>query len=395
MKFYFPLKLAEIIYYQDPYIQELESEIVFSRNINNYYLLKFRENLFYPGGGGQPADRGMVGNQPVEKIEEENGEVLVYVKELPPESRVCLKVDFNWRYDFMQQHTAQHLLSQVILRLFNFQTLSFSMFEDHSAIELNCPEISEIQIRQVEEECFRQIQKNLDIKIHYDVFINEGDKLKSSFQLRKPPKVSENVRVVEIDGYDFSACGGLHVRSLCELGLVKIVKVDKVRRNVRLYYVAGRRALLDYQQTRETLMKSCNLFCCSPNDFFGLLENSMKNFKEESLKSRKIILELYQRIIEQEIRKEPILYLEINFAGEIAKKLGSWALEKGFQLILDDKQAKRFLIASALLKEQPDLQKSVLEIINGRGGGRGGILEGSYSQELPVQKLLHFWKENF
>ena len=240
--------MTEKVYHSDPYCREVTSRITGREFHDGRYYLRFERTVFCPEGGGQPADQGTVNGLPLLALEAEGDDVIHVLGQDPGEGDARLGIDFARRYDHMQQHTAQHLLSQVLVRSFNAATLSFAIGPEHSSIEIDRPEFAAEEIGALEVECARLIFARLPVT----VFTSEDV---SSLHLRKPPKVQGRIRVVEIEGFDQSACGGTHLANIAEIGLLKIVRSERVRANVRLYYAAGYRALRDYQLKHDVVQR--------------------------------------------------------------------------------------------------------------------------------------------
>jgi alanyl-tRNA synthetase len=232
--------MTEKLYHRDPYLQEVGARVSRREGRDGRWSIRLERTIFCPEGGGQPADAGTVNGLPLLALEADGDDVVHVLAGDPGEGEVRLRLDFERRYDHMQQHTAQHLLSQVLVRRFDAPTLSFAIGPEHSSIEVGRPAFSAEEIRALEAECARLAFAALPVRVY------ETDDL-SVLHLRKPPKVSGRIRVVEIEGLDQSACGGTHVKNSAELGLLKIVRLERVRANVRLYYAAGYRALRDHQ----------------------------------------------------------------------------------------------------------------------------------------------------
>ena len=220
-------RMTEKLYHRDPYLQEVSARVSRRESREGRWSVRLERTLFCPEGGGQPADAGTVNGLPLLALEADGDDVVHVLAGDPGGGEVRLRLDFERRYDHMQQHTAQHLLSQVLLRLFDAATLSFAIGPEHSSIEIGRPAFSEEEIRALEAECARLAFAALPVRVF------ETDDL-SALRLRKPPKVRGTIRVVEIEGLDQSACGGTHVKNSAELGLLKIVRLERVRANVRL-----------------------------------------------------------------------------------------------------------------------------------------------------------------
>jgi len=240
--------MTEKVYHHDPYCREITARVTAKESRGGHFYLRLERTIFCPEGGGQPADQGTVNGLPLLSLEADGEDIVHVLGQDPGEGEARLRIDFARRYDHMQQHTAQHLLSQVLVRSFSAATLSFAIGPEHSSIEIDRPEFGAEETRELETECARLIFSRLPVK----EFASEDV---SSLRLRKAPKVRGRIRVVEIEGFDQSACGGTHLANSAEIGLLKIVRSERVRANVRLYYAAGYRALRDYQLKHDVALR--------------------------------------------------------------------------------------------------------------------------------------------
>ena len=230
------VSVTERLYYRDPYLDQFRARLVDCPGEPSRVYLD--RTAFYPSSGGQPHDLGTINGLEVAEVVDE-GDRIAHVLAEPapsplPETVHC---QINWprRYDHMQQHTGQHLLSAVFVELFGFQTLSFHLGADVSLIELGTPDLTELQVERVESRVHELIWASRPVSI----FFEEAGSIEG---LRKPSGRTGTLRIIEIEGVDRSACGGTHVRSTAELGPVQIRKTEKIRGNVRLEFVCGHRA---------------------------------------------------------------------------------------------------------------------------------------------------------
>ena len=248
--------MTEKLYHHDPYLREAISRVVRSEERDGRWAVRLQDTIFCPEGGGQPADTGTINGLPLLALENDGDEIVHLLDRDPGIGAAGLQLDFARRYDHMQQHTAQHLLSQVLVRDFNAATLSFAIGPEHSSLEVGRAAFSEEEVRALEAECARLAFAALPVR----VFETDDP---SCLRLRKPPKVRGRIRVVEIEGFDQSACGGTHVKNSAELGLLKIVGLERVRANIRLYYAAGYRALRDHQ-LKQSIAQSLQRLVTQP-----------------------------------------------------------------------------------------------------------------------------------
>jgi alanyl-tRNA synthetase len=238
--------MTERLYYQDCYLREFRGRIVKADEGGKRVCLD--RTAFYPTSGGQPFDTGMLGGaRVIDVIDEE--EQIVHVVDAPlSEGEIAAEIDWPRRFDHMQQHTGQHLLSAVWEEQFKIPTLSFHMGAETSTIELAAPSLSARQMEQVEERCAEIVREARPVTIAFD-------EASTDLGLRKATERTGTLRVVSIEGIDRSGCGGTHVRTAAEIGPIFSRKTEKVRGNVRLEFVCGLRALHQARQDFRLLQE--------------------------------------------------------------------------------------------------------------------------------------------
>jgi alanyl-tRNA synthetase len=224
---------TERLYYDDSYLTTFEASVIDSENSR----VHLDRTAFYPTSGGQPHDLGTIGGKAVvDVVDEPEGRIAHVVSDSLPAGPVTCEVNWERRYDHMQQHSAQHLLSAVFVELFGYPTVSFHLGESLSTIELKVRDIPDKQMDEAEARANAVVREARPVTVSYtDAESAEG--------LRKPSARSGRLRIITIQDLDRSACGGTHVRSTAELGPIQIRGIEKIRGNVRIEYVAGDRAL--------------------------------------------------------------------------------------------------------------------------------------------------------
>src|SRR6266851_8178505 len=239
-------EMTERLYYRDCYVRDFDARIVDTADDGRRVYLD--RTAFYPTSGGQPFDAGILGGAKVIDVIDEQARI-AHIVEMPlSAAQVQGHVDWERRFDHMQQHTGQHLLSAVLEELFAIPTLSFHMGAEVSTIEVGAAALDTGQIERVEQRCAEIVSEARPVVIRFD-------QASEDLGLRKASERSGTLRVVSIAGIDRSACGGTHVRSTAEVGLVLIRKLDKIRGNVRLEFVCGFRALGHAREDFRTLLE--------------------------------------------------------------------------------------------------------------------------------------------
>ncbi|NRF94259.1 hydrolase [Paenibacillus frigoriresistens] len=267
------------LYYNSAYVTEWQTDIHQTLEREDGYYVILKETAFYPHGGGQPCDVGYMNGIPVLDVINEEDEVLHKLERLPDESKVTCQIDWNRRFDHMQQHSGQHLLSAVCRDLYQAMTVSFHLGTDYATIDVELPELTLNQLSAIENEVNRQIYLNNSI-VSYFVTQEEVAQL----QLVKQPKVTDHIRIVEIKGVEHNACGGTHVSSTGEIGMIKLLKAEKQKGNTRIFFLCGYRALKEFNESQRILGALSSKFNTGKDEIIDRIEkweNEQKQLQAE------------------------------------------------------------------------------------------------------------------
>lgn len=236
------------IYYDSAYTREWHTTITGRVDKEDGVYVTLAETAFYPHGGGQPCDLGRIGGIAVLDVNSEDGDVWHKLERTPEQNEVHCELDWERRFDHMQQHTGQHLLSAITLKLTEAMTLSFHLGTDYDTIDVGSTELGADQLTAIEQEVNRQIYRNARINTSW-VTAEEAAQL----PLVKQPTVTEDIRIVEIEGVEYNACGGTHVSATGEIGIIKLLKTEKVKGGTRIHFKCGTRALNEFTATQNVL----------------------------------------------------------------------------------------------------------------------------------------------
>ena len=228
------------LFWDDMYMVSATARVVDVKEYDGKYHILTDATIFYPGGGGFPKDRGKISGIPVIDVYEDEEGGIWHVQPQKVEGQVMMNIDFMHRYDFMQQHTAQHLLSALVHDTTGGTTLSMHLGDEYSSIDVDVPP-SSIDLSSLEMEALIAISQSREVRVRY---YKRGDTLPPTRKPLKWEKIKGDIiRIVEIAGIDVSACGGLHVRNTAELApLIMLPKVEKYKGGSRIYFYAGYRA---------------------------------------------------------------------------------------------------------------------------------------------------------
>ena len=241
--------MTEKLFYRDPYLREATARVIDVKKNGGETALLLERTIFYPEGGGQPSDRGWIEGENFRmKVERVYGKDEVWHEggiegEVKPGETVRLVLDWEWRYENMRNHTGQHLLSAVIKGLLNADTTGFQIFGSHNKIEIDYPgELNWELIFEIERKTNELVWGDLPVEV--SVYEELPEELMKNLRKGLSQKVKPPIRVVKIGNVDLSPCGGTHVRSTREIGLVKVINFYRKSRKLwRIEFACGNRAL--------------------------------------------------------------------------------------------------------------------------------------------------------
>ncbi|SKA81519.1 alanyl-tRNA synthetase [Clostridium sp. USBA 49] len=383
--------MTEKLYYIYPYIKEWEADVLDISEKEGKFLIELNKTAFYPEGGGQPSDKGYIDDVEVLHVFEEDEHIFHVTNKKPKNSKVICKLDFERRYDLMQQHTGQHILSAVFYNNFKGETSSFHLGEDYVSIDISMPEMTEELIKIVEDEVNKIIYSNLEIK-SYIVNKNELENI----PLRKLPKVEKDIRIVEIDKIDYSPCCGTHLKNTGEIGVIKIIKIEKYKGVTRVYFKCGKRAFEDYQFKHDITVNLGKLLSVDQNN----LESKVKNISEELKNKIKEIKELKENLnlyeAEDILNRLNSNIVNINFSDKTfddVQNIGRIILRKGnYLVILSSNIDKKLWLAhnGDFEVNCGKLFKENLQKFSGRGGGGDKQAQASFESEISLKEFQEF-----
>lgn len=379
---------TERLYYTDCYLSTFTANVVETAEEGRRVYLD--RTAFYPSSGGQPNDWGMfAGRRVVDVIDED--ERIAHVVESPVEkTTVEGQIDWPRRYDHMQQHTGQHLLSAALVELFQIPTLSFHMGTEVSTIELGASEWTPRHLDSVEERVNEIVGEARAVRILFE----DAEVVQD---LRKPSARTGTLRIIEIDRLDRSACGGTHVRSTAELGPIQIRKSEKIRGHVRIEFVCGlraqRRARQDFRVLSELARQGAAQIDRLPEQISSLRERLSEAEKERQRTSMELARRdgeaLYEAAAPSADGTRRLLLRETSLDEAVRAKAQAFAngskavalvLETGGHAMLVAVSADSGIHAGAVLRE-------TLTGAGGRGGGSAMLAQGSLPNDDVAGQL--------
>lgn len=283
------------LYFEDAYLKEFDGRVLERLAHAGQPAVVLDRTCFYPESGGQPSDRGTLGGADVLHVLEA-GEKIIHVldRELSGTEEVRGVVDWVRRFDHMQQHSGQHILSQCFVEVLKGETKSFHLGEQVSTLEIGIGTISDADLEKVESRANEVVFEDREIRTYF-VGADEVE----TVPLRRPPKKEGTIRVVEVSEFDFSACGGTHCRRTGEVGLIKVIRWDKIRNNLRFEFLCGRRSRQDYRDKNRSVLEISQKFSVHERDAASAVEKTI----QETRQSRKKLKQLQEVLAGFEARE--------------------------------------------------------------------------------------------
>src|SRR5688572_14413033 len=374
---------SERLYYTDPYLVEFDAVVRETTPQSDRWKIVLDRTAFYPTSGGQPFDTGTLGDaRVVDVFDQEDGTIGHLVdSEIETNSRVRGHVDWPRRFDHMQQHTGQHLLSAAFEREAGAKTVSFHLGTSASTIDLD-KELPADQIVKVEEAVNGVLWEDREVCVKF-VTPSEAAKL----PLRKEPLREGDLRIIEIKDYDLSACGGTHVRRTGAIGVIAISGYERFKGGLRVEFVCGGRALRAYRSLKNSVTGSVRLLSVLPDDLPSAIEKLQTAGRSEQ-KSRE---GLYERLAAHEAASLAASGQKIGAANVVTAAVSGWDAN-GLKKLAGSIVARPATIAVLLTTESPALAvvarsqdqsldtgavlKAMIDQFGGRGGGKGAMAQG-------------------
>lgn len=366
---------TEKLFYQDAYLKETTAKVLECRKGKHGYEIVLDRTCFYPEGGGQPGDRGTLNGIPVTDTHEKDGMVLHYTDSpLEPGTEVTAVIDWARRFDLTQQHSGEHMVSGVVHRIYGYDNVGFHMGADMVTIDFS-GELTEQQLREVETEVNQRIWLDDAVKCWYP----SPEELKE-IPYRSKKELTGKVRIVEFPGADICACCGTHVAHTGEIGLVKIVSVEKFHSGVRVEMLSGGRALRYLTAVQDQNRQVSQLLSAKVMETAKAVKNltdeaerlrqqvyAMENdqfaAKAEQLRGQGNVLVKMDGLSADGVRRAAITIQE-TCGGRAAVFSGNE--ENGYKYAVGEPDGNL-----------RDWVKELNGALHGRGGGKPGFVQGS------------------
>ena len=382
--------MTDRIYYTDPYARDFEATVI--DRLEGSRRIYLDRTAFYPTSGGQPFDTGELGGVRVTNVVDE-GDRIAHLLDAPlVADRVSGRVDWPRRFDHMQQHTGQHLLSAVLANLLGYRTVAVHFGRESSTLDLDAGSLTQEETQLVEERANEIIVENRPVAISFE----DADQAEG---LRKASERSGTIRIITIRGLDRSACGGTHVRATGETGSLQVRKVERVRKGLRLEFLCGSRASRRARADYGLITRLANDFSAAAEELPELIAGQREDLKQALARVRDLEAQLnLSRARELYAAAQP----ETTGLRRVTVREDQAALEslRGLAQVVTSMPLAIFVAAvsnppAVLLATSVDtgidagaLLKSLLASVGGRGGGSARLAQGMVPGRAQLEALM-------
>ena len=380
--------MTEKLFYTDSHLQEFTAEVVSCRPCDNGYEAVLERTAFFPEGGGQAADTGVIDGIRVYDVQEKGEQIFHYLEgELEEGKTVTGQIDWDKRFSRMQQHSGEHIVSGIVHARFGYDNVGFHLNDELCTLDLSGP-LTKEELREVENAANEAVFANVPVQISYP----SKEKLKT-LDYRSKIEIDGQVRIVTIPGYDVCACCAPHVYFTGEIGLIKLVQSQNYKGGIRITMLCGRRALKDYQQKEESVKAIMGSLSAKEE----LISEAVERVKEECTQLKSELAETRYQILEAQAEKIPegqkkVCIFDSKLSGNEPRELMNLVLKKGTEVCAvfagNEESGYRYVIGSETEDVRP-YSKILREQFDGRGGGKPVMVQGSVNgSEEAIRKVF-------
>jgi alanyl-tRNA synthetase len=388
--------MTERLYYADSYRTRFTAAVRKRLTYDGHPAVILDQTAFYPTGGGQPHDAGRLNTIPVlDIISAEKGGEVIHLLAAPLETdSVTGEIDWPRRFDHMQQHTGQHILSQAAIHTLEAATIGFHLSQAYATIDLDRPDLDETALATVESLANQIVYDNREISAR---FVTEAEL--ATLPLRKPPAVMDRIRIVEIKDFDWSACGGTHVAQTGEIGLIKIIKTERRKSFLRVTFLCGQRAVRHYDQINQQIRDIALQLSVAIDETVEAVSRQSDLLKrmtrEKEQLSKSLLIYEADKLIETTRSEEGIRLIsrifqdrELNELRLLAQQLTQTPDCVAFLGLSGDKPQLIFARSANLPFDMSKLLKKVGKSIGGGGGGSPQLAQGGGARPDGLAQAL-------
>jgi len=384
---------TQSLYYQDAYLRAFTGRIVGRRQVDGRPAVALDRTAFYPTGGGQPHDTGTLNGVAVTDVFAADGVIWHVLEADLPDEVVTGALNWPRRFDHMQQHTGQHVLSQAFVTCCHAETVAFHLGAEISTIDLNRTDLDADALAAAEATANAVVDEARPVTA---TFVTQEELAR--LPLRKPPKVTEAIRIVQVEGFDWSACGGTHVANSAQIGLIKIVGAERRGTELRVSFLCGRRARADYGRLQALASGLAARFTCSQDEVPAAIERLAR----EQQATRKALEELEAQWAEATaaawwaesaaVDGRRIIARALDAPPERVKALAQALRSRPGTIALLAARGERpqliFARSDDVMLNMGELMRTATAAAGGRGGGRPEWAQGGAPTAEGLDRAL-------
>ena len=391
----------EKLFYIDSYIKNFTAEIEEVKEVDDKFHVLLNKTAFFPGGGGQYCDLGIIDNINVLDVYEENDKIYHVLEKKPNRiHKVKCEIDWDRREYGMQHHFGQHIISACFNNEYKAKTVGFHLGKDFSTVDIE-GFFKEEDILKIEKMCNEIIRENITVEF-LNITKKEAKKLKIKEDLSK---LGDNIRVVKIDDIDINLCCGVHMKNTLDLRVIKIKKFEKYKKATRIEFLCGTKAIEEMLKRENYLNKICKLLSSNEEDAYKSIENLNNKLNEVNKENRRLeeiisnyevkeMIESAEKINNMNVIVKVYENKTINYMNKIANKIIEKENNIGlFALKNDDRLNLLFACSKNLEKMDMNiLLKDSIKLIDGKGGGSKVLAQGGGKNNSNLDSLFDYVK---
>ena len=375
--------MTEKLFYRDSHLKEFTAEVLSCEKRDGHYEVELDRTAFFPEGGGQYADTGVLDEMQVCDVQEKDGRIFHIMKDRSERvseyftagRRVSGRIDWEERFMKMQQHTGEHIVSGLVHARFGYNNVGFHLGSEDCTMDFNGA-VTKEELQEIEQEANRAVWKNLPVQVLYPT-----EEELASMDYRSKIEIEGQIRIVVIPGYDVCACCAPHVNNTGEIGMIKLTGVQRYKGGVRVTMLCGVRALLDYEEKQKEARSVSAMLCARENEIAEAVEHLQKecaDLKQEIGEKEKKLIQYRADMVPDE--EKAVCILGDEFAGESMRHLMNRILEKDRVICAVfsgcERDGYRYVIGSKVMDVR-SLAGEFNKVFNGRGGGRPEMVQGT------------------
>jgi len=387
------------LYQENSYQRKFRATVLDKKVEKETSVVTLDQSYFYPNAGGQLADRGTIEGLPVIDVQEIDGNIIHYIKgdiAIKQGDMITAEIDWKRRFDHMQQHSGQHVLSGILISIWQKETLSYHMGEEVCTLDISYTSLNEKKAEHLEEMANQVIYDNKTIRQYY----LGGNSNDISEKLRKKQQLHEKLRIVEIDKFDLTACCGTHCKNTGEIAIIKIIGWENRKDKTRLSFLCGHRALADYRKKHQIVKRLSGFFTVSVTK----LEEKFAQLSIEKNELTKRFNKIEKELIRYEAEELKVKYSKNERDYFLVSKIFS---EKSVHLLRQISfmliNEKKCLVIIGAEKPEPvlclacsqdfaihmgDLIRQIMIEYNGKGGGSNFMAVGKLKRSTDLSKVF-------